>query len=268
MNDLIKIYFSDRDPFIGYAETRIGGRAENQDSLSYADTPLGFLVTVCDGMGGGPGGKTASSIAVAEIVKGVLENADRKDHTPADIVKAAVEQANAAILTTGKKHPELRGMGSTATVLLLHEQAAVVAHVGDSRVYQLRDHEKVFRTFDHSVVFEMVRHHILTEEEARLSPQSNIITRALGIDADPEVKINVVPYEAGDRFMLCSDGVHGAMPEKQLIKLATRKHSDLGAVVDRIASVCDELGREGGNRHDNLTLAIIQAKKDSLAPSL
>ena len=261
--DVIKIHVSDKDPFIGFAESRIGGRNENQDSLSFADTPLGFLVTVCDGMGGGPGGKTASSIAVSEIIKSVRSADANNGKFPADIVKAAVEQASNAIMAESEKHPNLRGMGSTAPVLLLSKTAAIVAHVGDSRVYQFRDRQKVFRTFDHSVVFEMVRQHMLTEEQARLSPHSNIITRALGIDPDLKVEVNEIPYKAGDRFMLCTDGIHGCMPENELISLATDKHHSLDAVVDNIASTVDDLGQEHGGRHDNLTLAIIETKKKS-----
>lgn len=261
--DLITIHTNDKDSFRGYAESRIGGREENQDSFSFADTEWGFLVTVCDGMGGGPGGKTASSIAVKEIVNGVKECTD-KEKTPADIVREAVAGANAAIIEAAEENPELKGMGSTATVLLLNEQAAVIAHVGDSRVYQVRGRQKVFRTFDHSVVFDMVRQNIITEEQARLSAQSNIITRALGVKPEVEVDISEVPYEKDDIFMLCSDGIHGAMPESELLKLLTDKRQALGPVTDNIATTVDEIGRREGGGHDNLTLAVIQTKNNSV----
>ena len=264
--DLIKIHDSEKTPVVGYAESRIGGRTENQDSFSFSDTPLGFLVTVCDGMGGGPGGKAASSIAVTEIVKRVRDFVPDGENkkSPADVVKEAVEHANQAVIDACDEHSELKGMGSTATVLLVSEQAAIIAHVGDSRVYQLRGGQKVFRTFDHSVVFDMVRQKIITEEQARLSAQSNVITRALGVKADVEVEVNVVPYEAGDRFMLCTDGIHGVMPERNLVKLASERHNALGPVVDNIATTADEIGRRDGGGHDNLTLAIIQVKNNSI----
>ena len=261
--ELIKLHNDDNDDFCGYAESRIGGREENQDSFSFSITDLGFLVTVCDGMGGGPGGKTASAIAATEIINGVKNGTHQKDKTPAEVVKEAVEKANAAIIQTTIEKPSLKGMGSTATVLLLNEQKAVVAHVGDSRVYQLRRKEKVFRTFDHSVVFDMVRQHIITEEQARLSAQSNIITRALGVADNVEVDVSELTYEAGDIFLLCTDGIHGTMPEKELIKLATSKKGALGPIVDNIATTVDDIGRKEGGRHDNLTIAVIQTKKDS-----
>lgn len=268
--ELIKLHKSDDCDYTGYAESRIGGRVENQDSFSYDDTALGFLVTVCDGMGGGPGGKTASSIAVKVIVDNVKEVPDSGDEgSESDrlsleaVLTNAVIAANKAILDAEDENPELKGMGSTATVLLLAKECAVIAHVGDSRVYQFRGHQKVFRTFDHSVVFEMVRQKIITEEQARLSAQSNVITRALGISPDLEVEVTRVPYERGDRFMLCTDGIHGSLSEPDLIKLATDTRNALGPVVDNIATTMDEIGRKGGGGHDNLTVAMVQTKIDS-----
>lgn len=90
---------------------------------------------------------------------------------------------------------------------------ATIAHVGDSRVYQFRGRTKIFRTFDHSMVFDLVKQKVITEEQARLSAQSNVITRALGIKPDLEVEILERPFEAGDRFLLCTDGIHGSIEE-------------------------------------------------------
>lgn len=260
--DLQKLHASDSDSFVGFAESRQGGRAENQDSYGFAQTGRGFLLTVCDGMGGGPGGKTASSIAVQEILAGVSEAAE--DEEIPNILIKAVRRANMAIIDRGNEMPALRGMGSTATVLLLNERAAYVAHVGDSRIYQFRGGRKVFRTFDHSMVFDLVKQKVITEEQARLSAQSNVITRALGIQPDVEVDVAELPYERGDRFMLCSDGIHGTMPEPELIKMVTNRKQALGAVVDNIATTVDNMGRNQGGGHDNLTIAVIEAKKNSI----
>lgn len=260
--ELQKLHASEDDAFVGFAESRQGGRAENQDSYGFMQTARGFLLTVCDGMGGGPGGKTASTIAVQEILAGVTEAAD--DEEIPNILIKAVRRANMAVLNQGSETPALKGMGSTATVLLLNERAAYVAHVGDSRIYQLRSRRKVFRTFDHSMVFELVKQKVITEEQARLSAQSNVITRALGIQPDMEVDVAELPYEKGDRFMLCSDGIHGTMPEPELIKMVTNRKQALGAVVDNIATTVDNMGRNHGGGHDNLTIAVIEAKKNSI----
>ena len=245
----------------GYAESRIGGRSENQDSYGYCQTPFGFLVTVCDGMGGGPGGKTASTIAVQEIIQGVCEG--KEEEEPTNIIIKAVRRANMAIISAGAENPALKGMGSTCTVLLITEECAYIAHVGDSRVYQFRGHAKVFRTFDHSMVFGLVKQKVITEEQARLSEQSNIITRALGIKPDVEVDITIRPYLAGDRFLLCTDGIHGAVPEEELIKTATSRKHALGALADEIATTIDGKGRAEGGGHDNLTLALLETKINS-----
>lgn len=245
----------------GFAQSRIGGRAENQDSYDFREFDRGYVVTVCDGMGGGPGGKTASSIAVREIIEGITSGSPEEGMS--SIVIKAIRRANTAILDTARENPELRGMGSTATVLVLTDYAAVVAHVGDSRIYQFRGTSKVFRTFDHSLVFELVKSGQITEEQARLSADSNVITRGLGIKDDVEVEVVEIPYEKGDRFMLCSDGIHGSMPETQLIRMATRRDKPLGIVTDEIATAVDNIGNNTGGRHDNLTLALVETRINS-----
>lgn len=259
--ELQKIYSDESEILTAFAESRIGGRPENQDSYGWQDTGLGYLVTVCDGMGGGPGGKTASTIAVKEIISGITE-ASKDEEIPNIIIKA-IRRANMAIIEAGNEKSSLKGMGSTATVLLLSEQSAFIAHVGDSRVYQFRGHKKIFRTFDHSMVFEMVAQGVITEEQARLSAQSNVITRALGIKPDVEVSVSEVAYEIGDRFLLCSDGIHGVMPEKELIRMVTNRKGKLGAITDDIATFVDNLGRSSGGGHDNMTLAIVETKINS-----
>lgn len=265
--ELKTLHKNDNDIFVGFAESRIGGRPENQDSYGFKDTELGFLVTVCDGMGGGPGGKTASSIAVNEIITGIEEAS--KDEEVANIIIKAIRRANMAILEAGNQTPELQGMGSTATVLLLSEKSAFLAHAGDSRIYQIRGGKKVFRTFDHSMVFDLVKQKVITEEQARLSAQSNVITRALGIKPDLEVDVVEVPYEKGDRFVLCSDGIHGSMPEKEFVKMLANHKTSLGAVLDDIATYVDNIGRSNGGKHDNLTLAIVETKINSkLRPTM
>lgn len=259
--ELQKIYTEGDGLLAAFAESRIGGRPENQDSYGWQDTDYGYLVTVCDGMGGGPGGKTASTIAVKEIVAGVSEAS--KDEDIPNIIIKAIRRANMAIIEAGNSNEALKGMGSTVTLLLISEKSAYIAHVGDSRVYQLRGKKKIFRTFDHSMVFEMVAQGVITEEQARLSAQSNVITRALGIKPDVEVELHEVSYEKGDRFILCSDGIHGSMSEKEFIKMVADKNRKLGSITDDIATYVDNIGRTSGGGHDNLTIAILETKINS-----
>lgn len=246
-------------PFTGFMESRIGGRAENQDSCGFSDTPSGLLVVVCDGMGGGPGGKTASLMAIQTIIEYVKasSNPDRQA-----LLREAISTANTELLKAEEANPALRGMGTTVVAILLNKESAVVAHVGDSRLYKLRDGFKIFRTSDHSMVGELVRRKELTEEQARLSAQSNIITRAIGTSGNSEPDIEEIAFEKGDRFVLCSDGIWGAFPEPKLIRKCSAKKT-LHGVVEKIAMETDSIGKSMGGHHDNLTIAIIQTNTDS-----
>ena len=248
-------------PYVGYWDTRQGGRAENQDSCGFIDTDKGLIAVVCDGMGGGPGGQLASTIAVQKIVEYVV--GAPQDMPRTEMVANAIEHGHQAILAKTAETPALRGMGSTATVLLINEQSAILGHVGDSRIYQFRHGKKIFRTADHSMVADLVRNGTLTEEQARLSSQSNIITKALGSKLTNLAEVTERPYEKGDRFMLCTDGIWGAMPEPELIKRVAKTPSLSGAVDGTVLTV-DDIGRKNGNHHDNLTIALLETKQDSL----
>jgi serine/threonine protein phosphatase PrpC len=240
--------------------SRIGGRQENQDSLGYSETKHGLLIVVCDGMGGVKGGKTASELAVRNII----EQVNTTQFTDADeILTNAIKAANQVVYQASRAIPELSGMGTTVTALLINERKATAAHVGDSRIYQIRGTQKVFRTFDHSMVFELVKRKSITEEQARLSAESNVILRALGTKPDIEVEINGnLGYLKGDRFLLCSDGVCGALEEKELIKLIKGDKS-VDTTIENIASTIDKIGKDSGGRHDNLTAILIEVNKNS-----
>lgn len=241
-------------------KTRIGGRKENQDSLGFYGTKHGLLIVVCDGMGGANGGSTASNLAV----KAIFEQVDKTEQKePEQILLEAIQQANHVVYLTGKNNPELQGMGTTVVALLINNDKATVAHVGDSRVYQVRGSRKVFRTFDHSMVFELVKRGTLTEEQARLSAESNVILRAIGTKPDVEIEINGnIPFLAGDRFLLCSDGVSGAVPEKELLNLI-RADKSVEVTAENIAHRVDLVGFNNGGKHDNLTAALIELNINS-----
>lgn len=239
----------------GAIASRIGGRTENQDSFLVADTPLGLLVIVCDGMGGGPAGKTASSLAsrvMAETVMGVNIGSD-----PADAMRRSVEAANKAVIDATRENPALRGMGTTCVAVLFGNGEACIAHVGDSRCYQIRDGKMVFRTADHSYVADLVRQGKLTEEEARNSNFSNVITRAIGGAETVEVEIDEVKTEPGDRFALMTDGIWGAVTETDLIE-ALGRDNPVVELTAGIAEAVDNHGQANGGGHDNLTLALMQ----------
>lgn len=244
----------------GAASTMIGGRPENQDDLGWTDTPLGFLLVVCDGMGGGPGGKTASYIAKYVVTQTVLNSPVQARRQ--DVLKMAMSQANDALEQKMNEMPSLRGMGSTLVAILINEDSAVIAHVGDSRCYRLHGKKVIFRTCDHSLVSELVQHKAITEEQARVSPQSNVITRGLGSTNNHVAEIDEVPYLKGDRFVLCTDGVWGIMPHPDLLqRLGAPMEANM--VVNNLQAEVDRIGAAEGGFHDNHTLAILDMNTNS-----
>lgn len=254
-----------------------GGRPDNQDTMRLqmfppakadADTlrPERLVAVVCDGMGGMAGGSVASRVA-ADTLLATLGSPEADVDSP-DTIEAAMESANCAVLDAGASTPGLQGMGTTATLLVLTPRAAMAAHVGDSRVYQLRGSSIVHCTRDHSYVMDLVAAGHLTREQARCHLQSNIITRALGLKHGAGAVTASLTYRAGDRFVLCSDGIWGAMPEAELAEMLTAD-ADVQATVDRVARAVQRIGRRKGGFHDNLTLVVVETLHDSLAqPSL
>lgn len=243
-----------------YGRSGIGGREENQDSYGGMVSGRAVILTVCDGMGGMNGGQTASRIAATEIVQTLAEVPAEKIGPEA--VSSAVANANAAIYRRALNDPPLRGMGTTTTVVAITPEAAYLTHIGDSRIYQLRGGKKIFRTFDHSKVFEMVAKNLMTEEQARLSSFSNIITKALGIRPQAAVQVEKIPYRAGDRFILCSDGIWNCKPEPEIIKMfnaSKRPDEALRYLTERVNAI----GIQNGESHDNLTAIVVDMKKDS-----
>jgi len=241
-------------------QSETGGRPENQDFYGSAQTPYGELIVVCDGMGGHNGGRHAAEMGVQIIMDEVAKS---EETNPANALHAAISKANTAIWEEGHANNHLKGMGTTVVALLLTADKAICCHVGDSRIYQLRKGKILHRTFDHSHVFEMVKAGLISEEQARLSEKSNIITRALGIQStvDTEITDNL-SYQKGDRFLLCTDGIWGVVPENELVEMVSQK-SDIETVVTQLLDKIDGIGFESGGRHDNLTAALIDIKNES-----
>ena len=237
------------------AASLIGAREENQDFFKYAETALGLLAVVCDGMGGVSGGKEAAELAVIKIFDEV-SHLSEKD--PARRIVKAISKANLSIFKESIKNPWLNGMGTTVAVLLITEDSAFCFHLGDSRIYQFRGVKTLYRTLDHSRVFEMVNQGLLSEEEARVSPMSNIITKVLG--TEPVIEVSTSPalsYLKGDRFLLCTDGIWGSLPGPELTELISLQ-KPVEEVVEKLTSFIGNSGKAEGARHDNMTAVLIE----------
>ena len=200
-------------------------RTENQDfaTLTTAREESsgqagGRLMVVADGMGGHRGGGTASRLAVDTVKTSYL--AADKDDVPA-VLREAMTRANARVFTEAQSNADLRGMGTTTSVLVVRGEKAWFAHVGDSRIYMLRGDEFKQLTQDHSLVATMVREGLLTEAEAETHPRRNVLQRSIGVTEDVEIDVvGPIDVQEGDVFLLCSDGLHGVLKEDELKEVA------------------------------------------------
>ncbi|MFN8668462.1 MAG: Stp1/IreP family PP2C-type Ser/Thr phosphatase [Gemmatimonadaceae bacterium] len=208
----------------------------------------GLLAVVCDGMGGHEAGEIASRLAVETIVKRFEE----EDGDPLVLLPRALQAANRAIFDAADRNHKLKGMGTTATALILRGGLAYSAHVGDSRLYLIRAGEIFLMTEDHSAVMQLVRQGVITREEARHHPDKNVISRALGSHRDVQVTGWPQPFAVlpGDRFLLCSDGLYDLVGDDVLLGTARDVHPQVAC--DRLVT----LAREAGG-HDNISVAIL-----------
>lgn len=241
----------------GVGDSLQGGRPENQDDFDSVHTPLGFLVVLCDGMGGGPGGKTASYLSKMVFIQSLSNSMPSVSSAVA--IRKAVFAAEEALENRMKEDPSLVGMGSTLAAILFDKKRAFVVHLGDSRVYQLRGKKMVFRTKDHSLVQELQDRKAMTEEQARISPQSNVIMRGLGNTTNHVAEIEEIQYRSGDRFVLCSDGVWGSMPHGDILDRLTRQNP-ASLVVGQLQSEIDQIGYAAGGGHDNHTIIMLDVR--------
>ncbi len=220
-------------------------RHVNQDAVGQRFTPYGGVFIVADGMGGHRTGEVASQLAVQHI----LDHLTQTPPSPSALLEA-FETANHAIYEAGQR-PESRGMGTTATALLLDLPYALIGHVGDSRAYLLRDGTLTQLTQDHSWVAERVRQGLLTMEEARNHRWRNVITNALGSFPHARVDLIGLKVRPGDVFLLCSDGLSGVLENEVLQEvLAALPPED---ATRRLVQLANEWGGP-----DNISVAIVR----------
>jgi serine/threonine protein phosphatase PrpC len=224
-------------------------RSANEDNFGEALTPNGHLFVVCDGMGGHVGGAEASKIAVDSIIeffqKEIYDNVIQAiDH--------ALSFANEQIYASALSNPELKGMGTTAVVLLIRDEECFIGHVGDSRIY-LRSDGKLNRiTKDHSFVQTLVDSGVIDDEDAENHPNKNQILQALGIASSVKGTICQSPIlpKAGDMFLMCSDGLNGMVTDRDIEKIV--KEDNLMVTSENLITAA-----LNGGGHDNVTATLI-----------
>jgi PPM family protein phosphatase len=225
-------------------------RQNNEDALLVGDGEDETLFVVADGIGGFEAGEVASSLAVEVL----------RDLRPDKSFKTAIAEANRRILAAGRTDEKLSGMGTTVVAIRFggtqREPLAEVAHVGDSRAYLVRGGEMNPITEDHSLVAELVRSGDLTRDQAAEHPQKNLITRALGADEEVDVDTAILPVEAGDRILLCSDGLSDMVHEDGISLILAKSPDDPEKAARGLLSAALDAG---GN--DNITVVVIDVKE-------
>jgi len=225
-------------------------RANNEDALLVGEGRDETLFAVADGIGGFEAGEVASSIAIEVL----------RELEPGDSFEAAIQKANRRILAVGRGDERFSGMGTTLVAVRFggtqDEPVAQISHVGDSRAYLLRGGDLRPLTEDHSLVAELVRSGDLTRDQAAEHPQKNLITRALGAEEEVEVDTAVLPVEAGDRFLLCSDGLSDMVPEGRIQEILADSPDDPGTPARNLLSAALDAGGT-----DNVTVVVVDVKE-------
>jgi serine/threonine protein phosphatase PrpC len=242
--------------------TDIGNvRKANEDNFGFIEGKIGPIFTVCDGMGGHVGGATASQIAV----KCILEYLSTSDlRVPAVEINNAIVLANQEILETAVANPELKGMGTTCTVMLVINDSIHIGHVGDSRIYLLSNNKLHRISKDHSFVQNLVDSGAISDSEAENHPRKNELTRALGVRSivEPTTNDNPICPKQGDLFMLCSDGLSGLVNDSEMQNILNQNPQ-----LDSAAQALIMAAKQAGG-HDNITVQIARVIESPYKKSL
>jgi len=241
-------------------------RDQNQDTFVIADLESGrierpcistdvwvarpgVLMLVCDGMGGPAAGDVAAHLAAASIKRDLEAEGDNVGRAPTHSLKRAVLQANRVILNEANAHPEERGMGTTCTAALVSPERLAIAQVGDSRAYLLRDGKLMPLTRDQTLVADLVASGALKQDQVEQFPFRHVLAQALGTKTNVNPVITDIEVRERDRVLLCSDGLHGAVPEPTIAAILSR-----GTVADASQALIDAALAAGGP--DNVTVVV------------
>ncbi|MBA3582401.1 MAG: Stp1/IreP family PP2C-type Ser/Thr phosphatase [Gammaproteobacteria bacterium] len=248
-------------------------RSHNEDSIA-SEASCG-LVLVADGMGGYRGGEIASALAANTIVYEVQHALQQLEQNPAAmeedeeyssqsiIMRDAICKANQVIYQASHSLAQYQGMGTTVVaVLFLADHRLSIAHVGDSRLYRYRDDYLETITSDHTLIQQLIDRGFYTPEEARASMNKNLVTRALGVDADVKVDIQEDFAQPGDIYLLCSDGLNDMIDDKD-IHLTIRTYNDN---LDRAAAELIKLANANGGK-DNVSVLLARIVDETHAPN-
>lgn len=229
-------------------------RSNNEDFFRVYSNNGGYPVVfiLADGMGGHRKGELASRIAVEyayeKISGSITDSSDIEETT--DLLVDIVEKANVKVYLGALEDPENKGMGTTLTIAAVFENLLIVAHVGDCRVYLLRKNSLMRITVDHTLVQELVDSENITQAQAMRHPKRHILTRALGVPAYMTADCYSVSLEKSDKILLCSDGLHGFVPES-VLKTILKRERNPAMAAQKLVEYANATGGE-----DNVTVLV------------
>ena len=244
-------------------------RSHNEDSVAQ-ELACG-LVVLADGMGGYNAGEVASGIAVSVVATEVcqhLRNASPTDRDEASgeelgvvLLRDNIQRANTSIFHAAQSQSQYAGMGTTIVSGLFYDNRVVVGHVGDSRMYRLRGEALETVTRDHSLLQEQIDGGMISIEDARLSKNKNLVTRAVGIDAEVVPEIHVYDVLVGDIYLLCSDGLNDMVEDEDIQSTLYAMQGNLPLAVDQLI----QMANDNGGR-DNVSVILVKVNGEFAAP--
>jgi protein phosphatase len=231
---------------------------EDRGFAEFTDGGLAVAI-VADGMGGHKAGEVASQLAVdtfREALQGATAALSLDERKL--LIRQAILQANEVVFDMASRNDQYHNMGTTVVAALLHQQNGVIGHIGDSRAYKWREGVLSQLTEDHTLVNELVKSGQITLEEAAHHPRRNVMTRALGTDAEVEVDVRDVSWMPGDMLLLCSDGLTNMVSEQEIIETIVSEELDLEGKADRLVQLALQAGGD-----DNITVVLLHHADDT-----
>ncbi|WP_233203253.1 Stp1/IreP family PP2C-type Ser/Thr phosphatase [Chitinimonas sp. BJB300] len=239
-------------------------RGHNEDAIDF--DPAAGLVILADGMGGYNAGEVASGIATTLLSQGVkaaievmppyLPEAMSQKPAAHRILRLEIEKANLAIFQTAQRQAQCAGMGTTLVTGLFYDNRVTVAHIGDSRLYRLRDGLLQTLTRDHSLLQEQLDNGVITKEQAKQSQNKNLVTRAVGIDPQLDPELNDYEVLLGDLYLFCSDGLNDMVDDEEIAKVLNSLNTDLPQAAGQLI----QMANDNGGR-DNVSVILVRINR-------
>ena len=245
--------------------TDVGLKRDHNEDAVASDIETG-LVVLADGMGGYKAGEVASEIAVltlvAELRERLMELPIGKTDPEAGmlgearVLRDAVEKANSAIYNVSQSQPQCAGMGTTLVAAVFTDNRVCVGHIGDSRLYRLRGEDFQQITEDHSLLNEQLKSGLITPEQAKVSSNKNLVTRALGIDPAVELELHEYEVQPGDVYLLCSDGLSDLVEDEEIQLTLTALSANLELAAHQLVQMANDNGGK-----DNISVILVRPLK-------